>query len=63
MDAKRCAQDAQLILEEELVPSLVRSIRTFEELGMLTSDLGLVVSLRDGSEFQLTVMMARAARG
>ena len=41
----------------------VRSVRTFEDVGVLTGDRGVVVTLTDGSEFQLTIVMSRAARG
>jgi hypothetical protein len=34
----------------------IRRVRTYEEVGMLTRDAGLVVELEDGTEFQLTVV-------
>ena len=37
----------------------VDRVRTFEEVGMLTRDKGLVVQLRDGSEFQITIVQLR----
>ena len=36
--------------------SAVRSVRTFDEAGLLTSNKGLVVRLNNGQEFQLTVV-------
>jgi hypothetical protein len=33
----------------------VRRVRTYEEVGMLTRDAGLVVELENGTEFQLTI--------
>lgn len=33
----------------------VRSIRTFEDVGLLTLDQGLVVRMNDGAEFHLTI--------
>jgi len=47
---------------EALAIEDVRSVRTFEDLGVLSRDLGLVVSLNDGSEFQLTIVQTRTAR-
>lgn len=35
------------------------SVRTYEEVGMLTMDKGLVVQLADGSEFQVTIKKSR----
>jgi len=32
---------------------------TFEERGLLTSDEGIVLSLADGSEFQITIVRSR----
>ena len=33
--------------------------RTYEDVGMLTTDRGLVVTLPDGSEFQITIVQSR----
>lgn len=45
---------------EELTEALgdydVTTIRSFEELGLLTSNTGLVIALADGSEFQVTIV-------
>ena len=37
----------------------VRSVRTYDEAGMLTRDAGIVVYLQDGTEYQVTVMRRR----
>lgn len=34
-------------------------VRTFEDAGVLTYNKGLVISLPDGSEFQLTIVQSR----
>ena len=34
-------------------------VRTFEEEGVLTYNKGLVISLPDGTEFQLTIVQSR----
>jgi hypothetical protein len=34
----------------------IRRVRTYEEVGMLTRDAGLVVELEDGTEFQITIV-------
>ncbi len=41
-------------LEDEL-----KDVQSFEEAGVLTSDAGFVVRLKDGSEFQVTVVKSR----
>jgi hypothetical protein len=38
-------------------------VSTYEQQGMLTRNAGLVLRLRDGSEFQLTVVQSRRADG
>lgn len=39
----------------------IRQIATYDDLGMLTRDKGLVIEARDGSEFQLTIVQSRPA--
>ena len=34
-------------------------VQTFEEAGMMTRDAGLVITLPDGTEFQLTIVQSR----
>ena len=37
----------------------VECVRTFEEEGVLTSDAGLVITMADGSQYQLTLVRSR----
>ena len=37
----------------------VRRVETFEEVGVLTANSGLVVELTDGSELQITIVRSR----
>lgn len=37
----------------------IRGTRTYREAGMLTYDDGLVVMMRDGSEFRMTIHQVR----
>ena len=34
----------------------IRRVRTYEEVGMLTRDAGLVVETEDGTAFQITIV-------
>ena len=34
-------------------------VRTFEDVGVMTYNKGLVITLPDGSEFQLTIVQSR----
>ena len=34
-------------------------VQTFEEAGVMTRDAGLVITLPDGTEFQLTIVQSR----
>ncbi len=46
----------EIVLEDE---ERIRSIRSFEEVMLLTSNKGLVVQLVDGSEFQVTIVQTK----
>jgi len=37
----------------------IKSVRTFEDAGLLTRNSGLVVTLRDGSQFEVTIVKSR----
>jgi hypothetical protein len=53
---------AEMIFEGTYGPDLeadIQRVRTFAEAGLLTSDEGLVLSFRDGPEFQLTIVRCR----
>ncbi len=39
----------------------IRQIATYDDVGMLTRDKGLVIETRDGAEFQLTIVQSRPA--
>jgi hypothetical protein len=38
---------------------MVKIIDTFEELGMMTNNKGLVITMQDGSRFQLIIAKSR----
>jgi len=40
----------------------IRRVRTYDEVGVLTRDAGVVVELNDRSEFQITVVRSRRPR-
>lgn len=37
----------------------IRSVRTYQEAGVLTRDQGLLVQMNDGSEMQITVIRSK----
>ncbi len=39
----------------------IRQIATYDDVGMITRDKGLVIEARDGSEFQVTIVQSRPA--
>ncbi len=43
-------------------PDAVKEALTFEEVGLLTSNRGLVVRMADGAEFQVTIVRSRRGR-
>jgi len=38
---------------------MVKSIDTFENLGVMTNNKGLVITMQDGSKFQLSIKQSR----
>ncbi len=52
--------DDEFAIDE--VESVVRKIVSFEDAGLLTHDRGVVISLRDGSEFQVTIAQSGSYR-
>ena len=49
-------------LNESFDPSGVHDAVPYDEMGVLTSNAGLVVRMDDGSEFRLTVVRSRGPR-
>ena len=54
--------DDGLDVNESFDPDGIRHVETFEAVGMLTTDAGLVVVMDDGTEFQVTVVLSRHGR-
>lgn len=46
---------------EEESPQL-RTVRTFDEVGLLTTDKGLVLRFSDESEYQITIVCSKGCR-
>jgi len=70
MDAKQFAADLLVLIAEEADEvseefnyQTVARVETYREVGMLTRDVGLVVTMKDGAEFQITIVQSRQARG
>ncbi len=62
MPEKKFQDLLQAILRDDLEVEpryYVSSVRTFEEAGVSTEDRGLVVTMSDGSEYQLTIIKSR----
>lgn len=54
---QRAAEDLKdILLESGMLEVEVARADTFEEVGLLTSDKGIVVKLASGDEFQITVV-------
>jgi hypothetical protein len=48
--------------ENDEEDSPLRRVETFEDVGILTTDAGLVITMKDGSEFQITIVCSKRAR-
>jgi hypothetical protein len=56
----------QAILRDDLAvepPYYITSVRTFEEAGVPSEDRGLVVTMADGSEYQITIVRSQWISG
>ena len=53
---------AEAIFESVDFEQLNPQVDSFDEMGVLTMDEGLVVRLADGAEFHVTVKQSRTAR-
>ena len=51
-----------LDVNESFDPDGIRRVDTYPEAGVLTMDAGLVVTMDDGAEFQVTIIQSREAR-
>jgi hypothetical protein len=52
----------QAILRDDLAvesPYYITSVRTFEEAGVPSEDRGLVVTMADGSEYQIMIVRSQ----
>ena len=60
MDEKEFEEGLQAVLwgDTESLDD-IKQITTFADAGLLTSDKGLVVKMRDGSEFQVTIIRSK----
>ena len=70
MDEKTFAGELMAILLEgdldvsdEINSDTIDTVLDYAQAGLLTRDAGLVVRMKDGSEFQLTIVRSREARG
>ena len=68
MDEKGFAACLQAILadgldvNESFDPDGIRHVETFRDAGVLTMNAGLVVTMDDGTEFQITIVRSRRGR-
>ena len=49
-------------LDDDDDDAAIRDVASFRDAGVLTSNAGLVVTLVDGTEFQLTIVLSRRGR-
>lgn len=59
-DMENLLQEVLEFEDEEIgVESQVKRVSTFESVGLLTNNHGIVVRMKDGSEFQITIVKSR----
>lgn len=69
MDEKQFAADLMVLIFEEadevseaFNDQTVANVETYREAGIMSGNAGIVVTMKDGSEFQITVVQSRPAR-
>lgn len=64
MNEERFCEELEFALEgQHMGAERVECIRTYDGVGMLTMNKGLVIGLSDGSEFQVTVVKSKGGEG
>lgn len=53
------AEDVAATFSGEVAGLMGSTVRSYEEAGVLTRDAGFIVSMEDGSEYQITVVRSR----
>lgn len=53
------AEDVAATFSPEVSGFMGATVRTYESAGVLTRDAGFVITLEDGSEYQITVVRSR----
>ncbi len=62
MPEKKLQDLLQAMLRDDLEvepPYYITSVQTFEQAGVPSEDRGLVVTMADGSEFQITIVKSQ----
>ncbi len=52
-----------LDVNESFDPDGIREVETFKDAEIMTTNAGLVVTMDDGTEFQITIVLSRRGRG
>jgi hypothetical protein len=61
-DINELIEDALLFYNDEEENSLqgeIEKIKTFSKAGLLTTDNGLVIKMKNGAEFQITIVQSK----
>jgi len=51
--------EAPDLLDAEDQPVTIKRLRTYRDVGLLTNNKGIVVTMSDGSEFQVQVVQSK----
>ena len=55
----RSILDEALFIYMDENKDTIKRVQTFEEVGILTTNTGLIIKTEDGSEFQLTIVQSK----
>jgi len=54
--------NGEVDVNESFDPDGIEGVASFEDAGVLTMNAGLVVTMDDGTEYQITIVRSRAGR-
>jgi len=59
LEMQELLTDALNFNDEENENNQIKSIKSFQDAIILTSNKGLIIKMNDGSEFQITIIQSR----
>ena len=59
-DTAKLQDELQELVSDNIAPEY--AVQNFDEAGLMTHDDGLIITMEDGSEFQVTIVQTRQGK-